>query len=163
LVGDGEDISAAVNVQFDIIWRHGGTDIVLASTTHTFGPPIVAFNASPFATDLAGAAAPADPGDKLVLRFTTLSGATYTPNRARPRPSAPRPDPPPPRVTAGALARPPAVGSGASFPAEVAAAAAAPVAARSAALATVTPPIATTGIGATARTTSASAARPCTG
>lgn len=81
LVGDGEDITATVAVRFDIIWRpNGGAEVVIASVTHTFGPPIVAFNASPFATDLTGIAAPAAPGDQLVLRFTTVSGATYTPN-----------------------------------------------------------------------------------
>ena len=80
LVGDGEGISATVEVRFDIVWRTASGDTVVASTMHTFGPPIVAFNASPFATDLTGIAAPAAPGDKLVLRFTTISGATYTPN-----------------------------------------------------------------------------------
>ena len=81
LVGDGEDISSTVAVRFDIIWRaQGGGDTVLASTMHTFGPPIVPGNASPFATDLTGIAAPAARGDRLVLRFSTVSGATYTPN-----------------------------------------------------------------------------------
>jgi len=81
LVGDGEDIGATVAVRFDIIWRaQGGGDTVVASAMHTFGPPIVANNASPFATDLTGIAVPAAPGDKLILRFSTVSGATYTPN-----------------------------------------------------------------------------------
>lgn len=81
LVGDGEDITATVAVRFDIIWRvHGGGETVIATTMHTFGPPIVKNNASPFATDLTGTAAPAAPGDELVLRFTTVSGDTYTPN-----------------------------------------------------------------------------------
>jgi hypothetical protein len=67
-------------VRFDIVWRTaGGVETVVASTTHTFA----AGRGVQFDTDLAGIAAPATPGDKLILRFTTVGGgalASYTPN-----------------------------------------------------------------------------------
>ena len=76
-----------VTVRFDIIWRtSGGHDVVLATTTHAFEPhprgPTF-FDAILFETDLPGIAAPANPGDSLVLVFTTISGdsdAYYIPN-----------------------------------------------------------------------------------
>jgi hypothetical protein len=82
LVGDGEDITGTVAVRFDVIWRPhgGGADVVVATVNHTFGPPIVPDNASPFATDLTGITVGAAPGDLLVLRFTTTSGSFFVPN-----------------------------------------------------------------------------------
>ena len=67
-------------MQFDIVWRHGGTNTTLATTTHTFTQGSGGFNTSQFETDLTGAAAAAQAGDLLVLRFTYLSGGTYIPN-----------------------------------------------------------------------------------
>jgi hypothetical protein len=79
LVGDGEDVALQPVVQFDIIWRHGGASTTVASTTHTFvGPGTV-----PFATDLTGTAVDPQPGDQLILVFSTIGGgnnASYTPN-----------------------------------------------------------------------------------
>jgi hypothetical protein len=87
LVGDGEDITESVDVQFDIVWRtSGGVETVLATTTHTFDPRPSGpnqYDAVLFETDLTGLAAPAAPGDSLVLRFTTIGGspsAFYVPN-----------------------------------------------------------------------------------
>ena len=82
LVGDGEGISQTVTVKFDILWRHGGTDTTLATATHTFPPSTSTdgFNTVPFETDLTGAAAAAQAGDQLVLRFTNMAGGIYIPN-----------------------------------------------------------------------------------
>lgn len=68
-------------VRFDIIWRSGPRDVVLATSTHTFVP--TGGNAILYEADLAGIAAPAAPGDQLVLKFTTTAGepgAYYIPN-----------------------------------------------------------------------------------
>ena len=73
-------------VRFDILWRSAGRDVVLATTTHTFEPHPPGPGQSDailYETDLAGIAAPAGPGDQLVLKFTTTSGAPgayYIPN-----------------------------------------------------------------------------------
>lgn len=84
IVGDAEDCLRSVTVRFDIIWRHGGEDTVVASVTNTFTPqqpnPYVA---APFDGDAAGIAAPAAAGDELVLRFTVTGGddgGFYVPN-----------------------------------------------------------------------------------
>jgi hypothetical protein len=72
-----------VTVRFDIEWRPAtGGKTVIATTTNTFlqlASPHQ-FDAVPFETDVTGIAVPAAPGDKLVLVFTTVSGAHYTPN-----------------------------------------------------------------------------------
>jgi hypothetical protein len=74
----------AARVRFDIVWRGTGGDTVLATVTHDFEPHgDGSLNAILFETDLQGIAAPAVPGDQLVLRFTTVSGPTgayYIPN-----------------------------------------------------------------------------------
>nr|ACX33966.1 hypothetical protein [uncultured bacterium RM35] len=86
LVGDGELITQQVEVRFDIVWRTAaGVSTTLASVTHLFdpAPPGNPFNGVPFETDVTGIAAPASPGDKLILRFNTIGGApggSYTPN-----------------------------------------------------------------------------------
>jgi len=66
-------------VRFDILWRGAAGNAVLATVTHTFEPG----RGVPFETDLQGTAAAAQPGDALVLVFSTVggdAGATYTPN-----------------------------------------------------------------------------------
>jgi len=84
LVGDGEDITKAVDVRFDIVWRATrGSDTVLATASHHFDPPAAGpgqFDAVEYETDVAGIAAPAVPGDQLVLRFTVTAGSGYIPN-----------------------------------------------------------------------------------
>ena len=72
-----------MTVRFDVLWQTGsGASTVLATTTHTFNPPGGSnpYHAAAFETDLLGVAAPAAPGDVLILRFTTTGGASYTPN-----------------------------------------------------------------------------------
>lgn len=86
LVGDGEQMTKQATVRFDVIWRSGGGDVVLATATNTFVPHPAGpgqFDAIQYETDLAAAAAPAAAGDKLVLRFTTTdaeAGGYYIPN-----------------------------------------------------------------------------------
>jgi hypothetical protein len=76
-----------MTVRYEIIWRDAAArETVLASTTHVFEgrPPGPTQNdAIAFDADLPGLAAPARPGDLLILRFsvpTGSSGANYTPN-----------------------------------------------------------------------------------
>jgi hypothetical protein len=86
LVGDGELITRAVDVRFDIVWRpRAGADTVIATVSHRFTPPPTPnpFGGATFEADLPGIAAPAARGDSLVLRFNVTggeSGASYTPN-----------------------------------------------------------------------------------
>ena len=79
IVGDAEDCLRSVAVRYDVIWRHGGDDTVIATATGTLTPqqpdPYVA---APFEGDAAGIAAPAAAGDKLVLRFTVTGGDADT-------------------------------------------------------------------------------------
>jgi hypothetical protein len=76
-----------VNVRFDIIWKDAADkETVLATAMHTFTerpPGPSQYDAIAFETDLTGLAAPATPGDLLILRFTVVSGdpgSNYTPN-----------------------------------------------------------------------------------
>jgi hypothetical protein len=94
LIGDGIVLGSGVTnvtVLFEVRWRRAGAaddrgDVVLVSVTHTFvrdPNPDRAFRAVPFETTAPGLAAPAAPGDLLVLRFTALrgdSGAVFVPN-----------------------------------------------------------------------------------
>ncbi len=82
LVGDGA-ILAAVDMQFDVVWRSDGKEQVIVSWQHHFDvapeDAVVPFDG---AAD--GAAVPAAAGDLLVLRMTanqsTATGAVYVPN-----------------------------------------------------------------------------------
>ena len=87
LVGDGENISRAVEVRFDIIWQPaGGDEMVVATVSHSFPAASTMnndFRVVEFATDVPGIAVPAAAGDKLIYRFNTVGGAahaTFTPN-----------------------------------------------------------------------------------
>jgi hypothetical protein len=78
-----------VDVTFDLIWRHGGTDTTLAEWTEHYDPTgDPTFPAQPFEYDEpATGAAPAIKhvsGDELVFRYTASptspSGESYIPN-----------------------------------------------------------------------------------
>ena len=75
-----------VNVRFEIVWRDAtNKETVLAAAMHTFMPPAPPnqYDAVAFEADLPGIAAPARPGDLLLLRFSVPSGdsnGNYTPN-----------------------------------------------------------------------------------
>ena len=76
LVGDGI-VQAPVDVQYDVIWRHAGSDSTLASFQHHFDPLVGAnhFDATMYDANATGLAATARPGDLLVLRFTASGPA----------------------------------------------------------------------------------------
>lgn len=97
LIGDGivlGDGVTNVTVLFEVRWRRAAaaaagddrSDVVLVSVQNTFvrdPDPNRSFRAVPFQTSAPGLAAAADPGDRLVLRFTALrgdSGAVFVPN-----------------------------------------------------------------------------------
>ena len=87
LVGDGIVLYSA-DIRYDVIWRHGGSDLTLVSWMHHFDPLTgpKPFDATPFEADGQGIAAPAQAGDQLVLRFTGTggvdggTGAAFIPN-----------------------------------------------------------------------------------
>jgi len=82
LVADGL-VGAPVDVQFDLIWRSGGGDVVVASFAHHFDPQPSGFDAVAFEGSAPGPAAAARDGDQLVLRFTatgTGEASAYIPN-----------------------------------------------------------------------------------
>lgn len=85
LVGDGL-ILTAVDMQFDVLWRSGGTDQPIVRFSRHFDPPAgaQAFDAVSFDGDAVGTAVPASAGDLLVLRLTALTSASagpaYIPN-----------------------------------------------------------------------------------
>jgi hypothetical protein len=90
LVGDGIVLYPA-DVRYDVIWRHGGSDTLLATVSQHFEPLPTGptqFDATPFAADVAGSAADAKAGDQLVWRFSvgapdggaTSGGFLFIPN-----------------------------------------------------------------------------------
>jgi hypothetical protein len=86
-VGDGYLIRNTVNVRFEVIWRDSAQrDTVLASAMNTFRqrpPGPNQSDAVAYETDMDGIAADARAGDRLVLKFSVVSGddgGNYTPN-----------------------------------------------------------------------------------
>jgi hypothetical protein len=77
-------ITLAVDVQFDLIWRRGSTDTVLATWNQHFDPLGGGnFDAQPFEYDEDCVAIDTLKGDQLVFRYTGTGGATaeaYIPN-----------------------------------------------------------------------------------
>lgn len=75
LVGDGI-ILEPVDVTFEIIWRHGGADDVLATFEHHFDPlPNSAYVAQAFEDTAEVDAVDASSGDLLVLRYSGQSAS----------------------------------------------------------------------------------------
>jgi len=65
------------DVQYDFIWRHGGTDTTLVTFSHHFDPlPGGSFGATEYDADATGIAAAAATGDQLVWRWSISAGAT---------------------------------------------------------------------------------------
>ena len=82
LVGDGAVI-ASVDIRYQLIWRSGGTDVVLAAFDHHFDPQPSGFDAVAFEGEAAGATAAAGAGDLLVLRIiasNTTASTAFLPN-----------------------------------------------------------------------------------
>ena len=77
-------VIGSVDVQFDLIWRRGTTDMPLASWTEHYEPiGGGSFDAQPFEYDEAAPAIEFQDGDRLVFRYTGSNGATaqsYIPN-----------------------------------------------------------------------------------
>jgi hypothetical protein len=76
-------ITSTVDVQFDLIWRRGSTDMPLVSWSEHYEFIAGDFNAQPFEYDEVAPAIDFQPGDKLVFRYTGTNGATtdaYIPN-----------------------------------------------------------------------------------
>lgn len=73
-----------VDVTFDLIWRHGGSDVSLATWTQHFDPlPGASYDAQPYEVDEACGAIAYEKGDQLVFRYTganTTSQEAYIPN-----------------------------------------------------------------------------------
>jgi len=77
-------ITLSIDVQFDLIWRRGDTDTVLATWNQHFDPNGGGnFDAQPWEYDEDCAAIDTLKGDQLVFRYTGTGGATneaYIPN-----------------------------------------------------------------------------------
>jgi hypothetical protein len=77
-------IVASVDVTFDLVWRHGGTDTTLATWTDHYDPiGGGVFDAQPFEYDETAPVIDQSNGDQLVFRYTganTTSSEAYIPN-----------------------------------------------------------------------------------
>lgn len=82
-VGDGI-ILESVDVVFEVLWRHGGSDTTIATWMHHFDPlPNNEYKAQAFEATADGAAIDAANGDLLVLRMSGESASNpmaYVPN-----------------------------------------------------------------------------------
>ena len=75
-------ITESVDVQFELLWRSGGTDTTLATVQQHFDPTPT-FEAQGFETDVDASAIDSHAGDLFVLRYTgtNSTGAdAYIPN-----------------------------------------------------------------------------------
>jgi hypothetical protein len=83
VVADGI-IIAAVDVQFELLWRRGATDTPLASWSQHFAPKGGGdFSATAYEVDEAAPAIVFQAGDQLVFRYTGTNASTamaYIPN-----------------------------------------------------------------------------------
>ena len=62
-------------MQYDFIWRHGGSDTTLVTFTHHFDPLSGIFPATQFDADGDGIAAAATAGDQLIWRWSIPSAS----------------------------------------------------------------------------------------
>jgi len=73
-----------VDVTFELVWRHAGTDTVLGTWTEHFDPlPGASFDAQPYEKDVDAAAIDVTEGDELVFRYTgmnSVSAEAFIPN-----------------------------------------------------------------------------------
>lgn len=73
-----------VDVTFDLIWRRGNTDMVLATWQQHFEPlPDGGFDAQAYELDVQAPAIQYKPGDRLVFRYAaenTIMAEAYIPN-----------------------------------------------------------------------------------
>ena len=77
-------IIRAVDVTFDLIWRRGDTDTVLATWMQHWEPLAGgSFKAQPYEIDVEGQAIDFEPGDELVFRYSgsnTTTSMAFIPN-----------------------------------------------------------------------------------
>ena len=73
-----------VDVQFDLVWRRGGTDTVLGTWQEHFEPlPGGAFDAQPYERDVQAPAIEFEDGDQFIFRYSGLGSTAmqaYIPN-----------------------------------------------------------------------------------
>jgi hypothetical protein len=63
------------DVTFDLIWRRGAVDMVLASWDEHFEPTPGSFDAQPYELDVNAPAISFEDGDKLVFRYTASAAS----------------------------------------------------------------------------------------
>ena len=76
-------IIRSVDVTFDLFWRRGTTDTMLATWMQHFDPLPGSFDAQAYEIDQTGAAIDFMPGDQLIFRYSaenTTSSEAYIPN-----------------------------------------------------------------------------------
>lgn len=66
-------VIAPVDVTFELIWRHGGTDTTLSMWQEHFTPLPASFDAQAYELDQSGAAIDMTTGDQLVFRYTGMN------------------------------------------------------------------------------------------
>ena len=108
------EVLSSGDVQYDFIWRHGGTDTTLVTFSHHFDPPAGNFAATEYDADASGIAADAASGDQLVWRWSITAGTTgqfvAIPNGDGPSSSGRFPSITLPRTLPSMLPEPPAPG-----------------------------------------------------
>jgi hypothetical protein len=81
LIGDGIVVDPT-DITYEMVWRGGAGDVVLASVVHHFDPPPAGpdrYKAVRFETDVEGVAAEAASDDQLVFRFKATPAASPQP------------------------------------------------------------------------------------
>lgn len=76
-------VIAAVDMKFELIWRHGGSDTTLAMWPEHFNPLPASFDAQAYEIDQNGAAIDMTSGDQLVFRYSaenTIQAEAWIPN-----------------------------------------------------------------------------------
>jgi hypothetical protein len=82
VIADGV-VTSAVDVQFDLIWRRGSTDMPLASWMQHFPAPVGVNFYVPYEVDEDAPAIDFEAGDQLIYRYTGTNGNNadaYEPN-----------------------------------------------------------------------------------
>jgi hypothetical protein len=66
-------VISPVDMTFELIWRHGGSDTTLAMWQQHFMPQTVGFDAQAYEIDQNGAAIDMTSGDQLVFRYSAMN------------------------------------------------------------------------------------------
>jgi hypothetical protein len=76
-------VTAAVDVDFELLWRRGGDSIVIATWSKHFEPPASGHDAQPYEVNKAGPAVAFEDGAQLVFRYSarnTTGTEAWIPN-----------------------------------------------------------------------------------